>query len=233
MFEKLIPNAAACFNKDTFEDQSQIADELGFMPDLESYKSGRCGMNHSVHILNLCGYCPVVSTFTGSFRALVGAAYLIKSVACCIFDSPKRAYHVEGIKIAAANIGRGLLEAIPVIGNIFAANIDISRMLHRWADYCHDNDDDLGPYPYGGGTLLDRFNAMDAMAIIPVVGTVVNLSRSIFFAAHALVNVPPALTGNYKYLKAVRFGLSEVGNGLVGSIPVVGFWFLFLNRTVL
>ncbi len=215
MFERLIPNAAASYEfiKDQgAQQQSATATAMGFEPDMVSIMDYRRG-THTVCWLNLLGYIPGVSTVTGTYRTLVALAFLVKSVAFAIFDAANRVQHLEGIKIAAANIGRGLLEMIPVIGNLFVINIDVSRMMHRWADH--------SGCPYGDSNTIPIFRVIDTIGAIPIVGTVVNLARSIFFAANVLVNVPPAL-GAPRYYKAIEFGMKQVVIGLFESIPIVG-----------
>lgn len=211
MFEHLIPNAAASYQRSGPHQQSAVATTMGFKPDMESNIQSSCG-NHSVCKLNIIGYIPVASTFSGAYRTLIGLAYFIKSAVCHIFD-PTNPQHLEGLKIAAANIGRGLLEMIPVIGNLFVLNIDASRMMHRWADHGH---------PYGDRKTIPIFNVIDLLGGIPILGTVVNLARALFFTTHILVNIPPAMTANKKYCKAIKLGLSQVGIGVFESIPIVG-----------
>jgi hypothetical protein len=77
--------------------------------------------------LNLLGYIPVVSTITGLGRALLGLVHTIVHLACSIF-SKNRDHHLEEAKLGAKNIGRGLIEAIPVIGNITMFIVDLKRM---------------------------------------------------------------------------------------------------------
>lgn len=214
MFERLIPNAAASY--EFIQQQSATATAMGFEPDMVSIMDCRKGTHRGTHTvcwLNLLGYIPGVSTVTGAYRTLVALVFLVKSAACAIFDTANRVQHLEGIKIAAANIGRGLLEMIPVIGNLFVINIDVSRMMHRWADYSER--------PYGDSNSIPIFGVIDTFGAIPIVGTVVNLARSIFFVANVLVNVPPALV-TPRYYKAVEFGMKQVVIGLFESIPIVG-----------
>lgn len=212
MFEKLIPNAAACY-ANNMQQQSPLATQMGFAPDMTSEITAKEG-NHAFCTLNVIGYIPVASTFSGLYRTLVGLAYLVKSVACFIFDAANREEHKEGMKIAAANIGRGLLEIVPVVGNLFAINIDVSRMMHRWSD--------ASGKPYGDSKTIPVFRVIDSWGAIPVVGTVVNLTRVIFFTFHMLVNLPPAMSCNKKYWNAMGFSAKQIGIGILEAIPLIG-----------
>ncbi|KAF3361775.1 hypothetical protein PHSC3_001665 [Chlamydiales bacterium STE3] len=212
MFERLIPNAAASYQISGPHQQSSVATTMGFKLDIGSDITNSYG-NHSVCKLNIMGYIPIVSTFSGAYRTFIGLAYFIKSAVCRIFDTANRAQHREVLKIAAANMGHGLLEIVPVIGNLFVLNIDTSRMMHRWSDHGH---------PYGDSNTIPIFPAIDYVGSIFIVGTVVNLARALFFTTHVLVNAPLAMTGNKKSCQAVKLGLTHVAIGVFESIPIVG-----------
>jgi len=77
--------------------------------------------------LNTYGYIPGVSTITGIGRALLGIVHAIIHLACSIF-SQNRSHHLAEAFLGAKNIGRGLIEAIPIIGNITMFFVDIKRM---------------------------------------------------------------------------------------------------------
>lgn len=77
--------------------------------------------------LNTLGHIPVVSTITGLGRALLGLVHTIVHLSCSIF-SKNREHHLKEAKLGAKNIGRGLVEAIPVIGNITMYIVDQKRM---------------------------------------------------------------------------------------------------------
>ncbi|MBS0606124.1 MAG: hypothetical protein AB7H48_05785 [Parachlamydiales bacterium] len=83
-------------------------------------------------VLNFAGYIPIVSTFSGSIRIAYGKAEVVGAIAAgallavkalCNTDAEKRArdfdyaagvavnYSIHGL----ANIGRGFVEAIPII----------------------------------------------------------------------------------------------------------------------
>lgn len=78
--------------------------------------------------LNKIGYIPGVSTITGCGRALLGIVHSIVHLASAIFDSKNRSKHLEEAKLGGKNIGRGLVEMIPVIGNITMSVVDVIRM---------------------------------------------------------------------------------------------------------
>jgi hypothetical protein len=78
--------------------------------------------------LNKLGYTPVVSTITGCGRALLGVIHSIVHLASAIFDAKNRAHHLEETKLGGKNIGRGLVEMLPIIGNITMFVVDLKRM---------------------------------------------------------------------------------------------------------
>lgn len=218
MIEKLIPNPIARYVSDD-KQQSDVAARLGFVPDLESTMQGN-HFNHSVSLLNILGAIPVVSTLSGAYRTLVGLAYLVKSVAARIFFPNNQEEYEEGIKIAAASIGRGVLEMIPIIGNIFVVNIDASRMMQRWADK---------GYAYADPRTIPVIREIDetfaCLAIIPGVGTVSGAVRALFASAHFIVNLPPAIAGNEHSRFACGWSIAQIGVGIIEAIPVVGTLF--------
>lgn len=76
--------------------------------------------------LNICGYIPGVSTITGLSRALLGLVHTIVHLVCAIFSS-NRTHHLQEAKLGMKNIGRGLVEATPIIGNIATFIVDKIR----------------------------------------------------------------------------------------------------------
>nr|MBA2729050.1 hypothetical protein [Parachlamydiaceae bacterium] len=77
--------------------------------------------------LNLLGYIPAVSTISGLARALLGVVHTIVHLACSIF-SDHREHHLQEALLGAKNIVRGLVEAVPIIGNITMFVVDILRV---------------------------------------------------------------------------------------------------------
>ncbi len=77
--------------------------------------------------LNVWGYWPGLSTLTGPGRALIGVIHTTIHVAGAIFDGKNKLDHVEGIKLGTLNIGRGLIEVFPFIGNITMFLTDTKR----------------------------------------------------------------------------------------------------------
>lgn len=75
---------------------------------------------------DMLGYIPVVSTVTGSARTILGLVHAVVHAVCLIF-SADRDHHYPQVILGAKNIGRGLVETIPVIGNIILAVIDLFR----------------------------------------------------------------------------------------------------------
>ena len=77
--------------------------------------------------LNRLGYLPVVSTISGLGRTLLGVVHTIVHLACAVF-SQNRAHHLQEASLGAKNIGRGVIETIPLIGNITMIAVDLYRM---------------------------------------------------------------------------------------------------------
>lgn len=228
MFEKLIPNPIARYESNE-KQQSDAAKNMGFVPDIVStletsqvwfhgeIRREPTRFEHKAHLLNNLGIIPIVSTVTGAYRTLVGVAYLIKSLACFILDAQNQDQHKEGLKIAAASIGRGLLEMIPVIGNLFTINIDVSRMMQRWAEQ---------GYPYADSNTIPIINEVDELfamaAFIPGLGAITGSVRILGATSHLLVNIPPALAGNRFSQIACKKSLLQMGQGVIEAIPVAG-----------
>lgn len=78
---------------------------------------------------NKLGYIPGISTVTGCGRALLGIVHSIVHLASAVFDSKNRAKHLEEAKLGGKNIARGLIEMIPVIGNITMCVVDWRRTI--------------------------------------------------------------------------------------------------------
>lgn len=102
-------------------------DTLTFMFLRQDGWSSEFNMGSTSCRLNTLGYIPVVSTISGLGRTLLGLVHTIVHLACSIF-SKNRDFHLEEAKLGAKNIGRGLVEAIPVIGNITMLIVDRVRM---------------------------------------------------------------------------------------------------------
>ncbi len=211
MIGSLLPNACPRYEWPK-QQQSVIADELGFQPDLTSHGSSN-SMGHSVCLLNKLGYIPVVSTFTGTYRTTVGISYFVYSLFALIAntvkgDSSLKEKNIISLKIAAANIERGVVEIIPVIGNLLAANFDVSRMMSRWTK--------VSGKPYGDHNSIPILNNIVQLGLIPIVGRVISLVRTLFYTSHFIVGLA-TLNG-----QAARYGLKEMGWGIVDTVPVVG-----------
>jgi hypothetical protein len=89
-------------------------------------KPGIRNIRSDSSMLNCLGYLPVISTISGLSRALLGTVHTIGHLACAIFSKHKE-HHLQEAKLGLKNIGRGLIEAIPIIGNITMLIIDIQR----------------------------------------------------------------------------------------------------------
>lgn len=77
-----------------------------------------CEIDTQVCTWNKLGYIPVVSTVTGLARALLGVIHSIVHLVSAIFDAKNRDHHLQEAKLGGYNIGRGVIEMIPIIGNI-------------------------------------------------------------------------------------------------------------------
>lgn len=216
LFAFFLPNAAAQYSMG--EQQTENATELGFKPDIESrLHSDSLGMNHKVCLLNQWGYIPLLSTFTGLYRTLVGLAFLISSFALSLFDSLNRPLHLEGMKIASANMGRGLLEMLPIVGNLLVLNIDVSRKLQRNAETLSQ--------PYEELKGINDYKVVDQLGALPIIGRLVGVARIIFSLGHILVNLPGALFCNRHCLGGVKLGTKHLFIGIVEIIPIIGLLF--------
>jgi hypothetical protein len=79
--------------------------------------SSQFGAETEVCTWNKLGYFPIVSTITGCARALLGIIHSIVHLASAIFDSKNRDHHLQEAKLGGYNIGRGIVEMIPVVGS--------------------------------------------------------------------------------------------------------------------
>ena len=104
-------------------------------PDITTYfildqNSGRTGqsMSTSLNKWNAFGYMPIVSTFIGLGRTLLGLVHCVAHLAMAIFDAPNRASHLKEATLGAMNMARGLVEIIPILGNIATYIYDTIRI---------------------------------------------------------------------------------------------------------
>jgi hypothetical protein len=67
--------------------------------------------------LNSLGIYPIISTVSGTYRLSMGVIHTVKHLACAIFSRHRQA-HLQEAALGAKNIGIGLIEIIPIIGNI-------------------------------------------------------------------------------------------------------------------
>src|ERR1700722_18020208 len=98
-------------------------------PDIMTFvacTSLRTDISSGVCTLNKLGYIPGVSTITGLGRSLLGIVHTIAHLACAIF-SKNQSDHLQEAGLGLKNIVRGVIEAIPIIGNITIGAIDCCR----------------------------------------------------------------------------------------------------------
>jgi len=86
------------------------------------------GTGPEPHWLNICGMIPGVSTITGVGRSLVGLVHMVAHLAKAIFDKPNRDEHLREAGLGFYNLVRGLVEAVPVAGNIVVIVFDVYRL---------------------------------------------------------------------------------------------------------
>lgn len=93
---------------------------IGFASTKELVGSTNCKLNQ-------LGYIPVVSIITGLGRLLLAIIHTIVHLVCAIF-SKNREHHLQEASLGAKNIVRGLVEVIPIIGNITMFVVDLLRI---------------------------------------------------------------------------------------------------------
>ena len=81
-----------------------------------------------INSLNICGIIPIVSTVTGTARTLIGLVHTIAHLAKAVFDQQHRDGHLNEAALGFYNFVRGLIEIIPVLGNIVVGIFDIYRL---------------------------------------------------------------------------------------------------------
>lgn len=103
-----------------------------YRPDYYTISQGNQSVstidNINVTLLNDLGMLPVVSTFTGCGRYLLGLIHTIVHLSCAIFDGINREHHLEEAKLGAINVARGVVEMVPVVGNLAVLIVDAVRV---------------------------------------------------------------------------------------------------------
>lgn len=75
---------------------------------------------------NRLGYLPLISTVSATGRILLGLVHTIVHLVCAIFTK-NRQNHLQEVILGGKNIGRGLVEVLPLIGNIGLFFMDLYR----------------------------------------------------------------------------------------------------------
>lgn len=78
-------------------------------------------------MLNLTGYTPIVSSFSGECRKVYGIARLIFGIASIIFST--QAIAAQLVISGLYHLARGYIEVIPFIGNGICIFFDILRLI--------------------------------------------------------------------------------------------------------
>lgn len=103
---------------------SGYVDELDCVTQRDLINNGRV----QIYCLNKAGYIPVVSTFTGLARLMVGLAHMIYHFVKAIFDDKKFRYaHVCEAFSGFGHLIRGAIEMVPGIGNVLVLFLDYMR----------------------------------------------------------------------------------------------------------
>lgn len=101
-------------------------------PHIEIINKNRIYVDHDLryrfHWSNYCGMIPLVSTVTGSIRALIGLIHTIVHLAKSIFDKKRRKDHLLEAALGAYSVIRGCVEAVPLLGNLAIIEFDVIRI---------------------------------------------------------------------------------------------------------
>lgn len=87
---------------------------------------GNIKLETTTSTLNEMGYAPLIGTFSGCARTLLGIVHTIGHLALTIF-SKYRKRHLQETTLGLINIGRGIVEMIPALGNYLMVKIDMRR----------------------------------------------------------------------------------------------------------
>lgn len=82
---------------------------------------------------DLAGWIPIASTFSGLAKVLVSLVHTICHLVLAIFDAKNRGHHWEETKLGFKNILNGLIEIVPLFGNLirfidFAKRVDALKV---------------------------------------------------------------------------------------------------------
>lgn len=81
--------------------------------------------------LNISGWVPGLSSITGGFRSIVGLAHFIIHLVKSFFDEKNKAEHLKEAQVGFYNFIRGLVEFIPIAGNLVVIIYDLYRLNHQ------------------------------------------------------------------------------------------------------
>ena len=76
---------------------------------------------------NKLGFVPILSTPTGLSRSVLGVIHTVVHIAAAIFNAKNRRHHLAEAHIGALNAARGLVEAVPILGNALVITMDYKR----------------------------------------------------------------------------------------------------------
>ncbi|CCB86039.1 MULTISPECIES: hypothetical protein [Parachlamydia] len=100
-------------------------------PDLVTQVTVRAGEDVRIKViavskLNRLGYIPIISSFSGTARAGLGSFHTVVHLSCAIVGNRK--HNLLEAKLGAKNVARGLVEMIPLIGNVALFLTDTVRL---------------------------------------------------------------------------------------------------------
>lgn len=113
------------YNPDMYTFAVMTKEQVGCKVDIEV----GCKTDIEVRVckLNKLGYVPLVSTVTGAGRCILGSAYALYHGGGYLIDAKDRCYRWREFKTGMYNASRGLIEALPFLGNTLTILYDYRR----------------------------------------------------------------------------------------------------------
>jgi hypothetical protein len=98
-------------------------------------------MHHDICWMNKLGYIPLISSFTGVIRCLIAVVHIAFHLIRAIFEKAAREQHLLEVKLGLENLARGIIEIVPIAGNLTTGIIDLRRVYLRWKRDCAENEE--------------------------------------------------------------------------------------------